>query len=421
MPADYRGGEGAVGKHSRQVVGLDIGSTKVSAVIGEVTPEGDLEVIGIGSRPSKGTRNGIIVDINSTVEAILKVVEDAEMMAGTGIDAVYVSIGGGQVDGLTTEVSLELGAKEVTQREIRQVIEMARSQTPSDRHETLHVMPIEYRLDAEAGLSNPIGRTGTKLGVWAQVIAASLPAIETLMQVLDQAKLEVQEIVAQQVASARAVLTPDERDSGVALLDIGGGTTDITIYGAGTVRYVSSLVVGGNHVTHDLAVGLRTAVGEAERIKRQYGRALQSLIDADDMIDVQGLGAKELRPTPRKLIGEIIECRVEEIFALALHRIQQQGLSGGLSAGVVITGGASVMPGMTQAAEAVFERPVRLGLPVQISGLTDLVNTPMYATGVGLALFGRDRLLEGGVDRARHPGVGAAFRRMTAWVQNFFA
>jgi cell division protein FtsA len=192
------------------------------------------------------------------------------------------------------------------------------------------------------------------------------------------------------------------------------------VYGAGSLRYVSSLVVGGNHVTHDLAVGLRTPVTEAERIKRQYGRALQSLINADDMIDVQGLGGKEIQPIPRKLIGEIIECRVEELFALTLQRIQQQGLYRSLAAGVVITGGAAVMPGMTQAAEAVFEMPVRLGLPAQISGLTDLVNTPMYATGVGLALFGRDRLLAGEIYHSDRRGVHWAFHRMSAWFQKFF-
>jgi cell division protein FtsA len=420
VPADYRRGEVAVGKHNRQVVGLDIGSTKVSAVVGEVTSEGELEIIGIGSRPSKGTRKGVIIDSKSTLNAILKAVEDAEMMAGTRIDAVYVGIGGGQVEGLTTEVSMELATKEVTPRELQQVMAMARSQTPSDQYETLHVVPIDYRLDEEVGLFNPIGRRGNKLGVCAQVITASVPAIESLMKVLDQAKLAVQDIIAQPLASARAVLTPEERDLGVAVLDIGGGTTDLVIYATGILRHVSSLVVGGNHVTHDLAVGLRTPVIEAERIKKQYGRALQSLIMADDMIDVQGLGAKEIQPISRKLIGEIIECRVEEIFALALHRIQQQGLHGGLSTGVVITGGAAVMPGMTQVAEAVFERPVRLGLPVQISGLTDLVNTPMYATGVGLTLFGRDRLLESEAYYSQHPGIGAAFRRMTTWVQHFF-
>lgn len=409
-----------MGKYNKQVVGLDLGSTKVSAVVGEVTLEGDLEIIGIGSRPSKGLRKGTIVDINSTVETILKVVEDAEMMAGARFDAVYVGIGGGQVDGLTTEVSMELAAKEVTPRDMQQVLEMARSQTLSDQQETLHVMPIQYRLDEETGLANPIGRTGTKLGVSAQVITASGPAIEMLRKVLDQAKLGVQAIVAQPLASARAVLTPDERDMGVALLDIGGGTTEIAVYGAGTMRHVSSLVVGGNHVTHDLAVGLRTPVTEAERIKRHYGRALQSFIDTDDMIAVQGLGAKEIQPIPHKLIGEIIECRVEEIFALAWQHIQEQGLHASLSAGVVITGGASVMPGMTQAAEAVFEMPVRLGLPAQISGLTDLVNTPMYATGVGLALFGRDRLLAGETYYADHRGLSGAFHRMTAWVQRFF-
>jgi cell division protein FtsA len=409
-----------VGKYDRQVVGLDLGSTKVSAVVGEVTPEGDLEIIGIGSRPSKGVRKGTIVDSNSTVEASLKVVEDAEIMAGTRINAVYVGVGGGHVDGLTTEVSMELAAKEVMPRDIQQVIEMARSKTPSDRHEMLDIMPIHYRLDEEGGISDPIGRTGTKLGVSAQVITASVPAIEALKKVLDQAKLGIQEIVPQPLASARAVLTPDERDMGVALLDIGGGTTEIAVYEAGTLRHVSSLVVGGNHVTHDLAVGLRTPVTEAERIKRQYGRALQSLIDADDMIDVQGLGAKEIQPIPRKLIGEVIECRVEEIFALALQCIQQQGLYRSLAAGVVITGGASVMPGMTQAAEAVFEMPVRLGLPAQISGLTDLVNTPMYATGIGLALFGRDRLLAGEMYHFGHRGVSGALRRMSVWVQKFF-
>jgi cell division protein FtsA len=409
-----------VGKHSRQVVGLDIGSTKVSAVIGEITAEGELEIIGIGSRPSKGTRKGLIVDAKGTVNAVFKAVEDAEMMAGTRIDAVYVSIGGGQVEGLTTEVSMELATKEVTQREIQQVIDMARLQTPAEHYETLQVVPIDYRLDEEVGLSNPIGRIGTKLGVCAQVITASMPAIEALVKVLDQAKLAVQEIIAQPLASARAVLSPEDRNRGVALLDIGGGSTDLVVYGAGTLRHVSSLVVGGNHITHDLAVGLRTPVSEAERIKKHYGRALQSLIDADDMIEVQGLGANEIQPIPRKLIGEIIECRVEEIFALALQRIQQQDLYGGLSAGVVITGGPSVMPGMTDIAEAVFERPVRLGLPVQISGLTDLVNTPMYATGVGLALCGRDRLLEREAHQSHHQVVSAAFRRLTTWVQNFF-
>jgi cell division protein FtsA len=403
------------------VVGLDLGSTKVSAVVGEVTQDGDLEIIGIGSRPSKGLRKGAIVDINSTAEAILKVVEDAEMMAGTRFDAVYVGIGGSQVDGLTTEVSMELAAKEVTPRDLQQVIEIAQSQMPADQHETLHVLPIQYRLDEEGGITNPLGKTGTKLAVSAQMITAPRPAIEMLRKVLHHAKLGVQAIVAQPLASARAVLTADERDMGVVLLDIGGGTTEMAVYRAGTLRFVSSIVVGGNHVTHDLAVGLRTPVTEAERIKRQYGRALQSLIDTDEMIAVQGLGGKETQPIPHKLIGEIIECRVEEILALAWQRVQEQGLHESLSAGVVITGGASVMPGMTQAAEAVFEMPVRLGLPAEISGLTDLVNTPMYATGVGLALFGRDRLLSGEAYAAEHRGLGGVFHRMTAWVQKFIA
>jgi cell division protein FtsA len=409
-----------VGKRTKQVVGLDIGSTKVSAVVGEIAPDGSLEVVGIGSRPAKGMRKGVIVDTNSMLEAIAKVVEDAEMMAGTRIDAVHAGIGGSQVESLTTEVSMELTAKEVTPRDILRVIEMARLQTSSDQHEALHVVPLEYRLDELTGISNPIGKTGTKLGMWAQVITAPSSASATLVKVLDRVKLEVQDITAHHVATARAVLTPDERDRGVLLLDIGGGMMDITVYGGGVVRHLSSVAVGGSHVTHDLAVGLRTPVAEAERIKRQYGRALQSLVETDEMIDVQGVGGKEIQPTSRKLIGEIIECRVEEIFALALQRIQHHGLVQDLSAGVVITGGASVMPGMMQAAETIFELPVRLGLPAQISGLTDLVNTPMYATAVGLALCGKDRLLEAEVEQSTYPGIAQAFHRIAAWVQNFF-
>lgn len=407
-----------MGTHTRQAVGLDIGSTKVSAVIGELTPEGNLDIIGIGSRPSKGLRKGIIVDLNSTMQAMLRVIEDAEMMAGTRIDSVHVGVSGSQLECLTTEVSIEIPAKEVTPREIQQLIELAQTQVASDQHEPLGVVPIEYRLDEETGLSNPIGKLGSKLGVRAYVIVASRSAIDLLTKMLDQAKITIEAIVAQPIASARAVLTQDEQDQGVVLLDIGGGTTDITVYGGGGLKHISSFAVGGNHITHDLAVGLRTPVAEAERIKKQYGRALQSLIETDDVIDVQGLGSKEMQPIPRKFVGEIIECRVEEILSLALSRLQQQGLVHGLSAGMVITGGASVMPGTTQLAEALFEMPVRLGLPTQVSGLTDLVNTPMYASGVGLALMGRDRLFETDGEHPRRFGLG--FRRVAAWLQNFF-
>jgi len=409
-----------VSRHTRQAVGLDIGSSKVSAVIGEITQDGNLDIIGIGSRPSKGLRKGAIVDINSTMQAMLRVVEDAEMMAGCRIDSVHVGVSGIQVEGSTTEVSIELPTKEVTPRDVQHVIEVARSQTSSDQYEALGVVPIEYRIDEETGITNPVGRAGAKLGVCAHVIVASRSAIDILVKMLDQAKIAVEEVVAQPLASARAVLPQEERDKGVVMLDIGGGTTDITVYAEGILRHVSSLAVGGNHITHDLAVGLRTPVSEAERIKRQYGRALQSLIDGDDVVDVQGLGAQEVQSIPRKFIGEIIECRVEEIFSLVRSRLQQQGLSQGLDAGVVITGGASVMPGTTQVAEATFKMPVRLGLPTQISGLTDLVNTPMYASGVGLALLGRDHLLETGAEQSGHLKVGLGLRRMAAWLQNFF-
>jgi cell division protein FtsA len=409
-----------VGKNNRLVVGLDIGTTQVSAVAGELTPEGGLEIIGVGRRPSKGLRKGIIVDVESTAEAVATAIEDAEVMAGMRIDAVYVGLGGSQVEGLTTEGSIELTAKEVTSKDIQQVIETTRSLTVSSKHQILHVEPIEFRLDGQVTSPHPIGMAGTKLSVWAQIMTAAVPALNILMKVADLAKVEVREVVAQQLASARAVLTEDEKEVGVVLIDIGGGTTDVVVYSEKTLRHVASLAVGGNHVTHDLAVGLRTPVTEAERLKKEYGCALLSLIDGETMVDVPMLGEREIQSTPHKLLAEIVECRVEEIFSLALHQLQHSGNSDGLCTEVVLTGGASLMPGMVQAAEAIFARPVRLGLPLHISGLTDLVHNPMYATSVGLALYGRDRLL---AEELGHPGQGGfseAFRRAVAWVQNFF-
>jgi cell division protein FtsA len=409
-----------VGKNNRLVVGLDIGTTQVSAVAGELTPEGGLEIIGVGRRPSKGLRKGIIVDVESTAEAVATAIEDAEVMAGMRIDAVYVGLGGSQVEGLTTEGSIELTAKEVTSKDIQQVIETTRSLTVSSKHQILHVEPIEFRLDGQVTSPHPIGMAGTKLSVWAQIMTAAVPALNILMKVADLAKVEVREVVAQQLASARAVLTEDEKEVGVVLIDIGGGTTDVVVYSEKTLRHVASLAVGGNHVTHDLAVGLRTPITEAERLKKQYGCALLSLIDGETMVDVPMLGEREIQSTPHKLLAEIVECRVEEIFSLALHQLQHSGNSDGLCTEVVLTGGASLMPGMVQAAEAIFARPVRLGLPLHISGLTDLVHNPMYATSVGLALYGRDRLL---AEELGHPGQGGfseAFRRAVAWVQNFF-
>jgi cell division protein FtsA len=409
-----------VGKHSNQVVGLDIGSTKISAVVGEITPEGNLEIIGAGDRPARGLRKGVIVDVDSVVDAIVKVMEDVEVMAGVGIAGVYVGLSGGQIEGAHTEGSLELSTKEVTPSDVQQVIDTTRSLTLPYHSQILHVLPIEFKLDGAAGIANPTGMTGTKLSVRAQVITATGAAVNTHLKVLDLAKVRAREIVAQPLATARAVLTEDEKNLGVVLIDIGGGSTDIAIYRSGTLAYVSSLIVGGNHITHDLAIGLRTPVAEAERLKKQFGGALLTLINAEDMVSVPGIGTKEVRLMPRKLLGEIIECRVEEIFTLALHRMQESGVSKGLAAGVVLTGGAAVMPGMVEAAEVVFGAPARLGFPLDINGLTDLVNHPMYATGVGLALYGYDRFLESEARSFHHTGVSGALHRLATWFQNFF-
>lgn len=420
VQADCVRGGTAVGKRNNLVVGLDIGTTKVSAVVGELTPEGGLEVIGVGHRPCKGLRKGVIVNIDSTVDVMAAVLEDAKVMAGVRIDAAYVGVTGGPVEGLERKGAIELRTKEVTPLDIQQVIETSRALTVPTEHEVLHVIPQEFIVDGRGGISNPVGMAGARLGVRAQVITAATTAIQTMMKAADLARISVSELVAEQLASAEAVLTGDEKNLGVALLDIGGGTSNIAVYREGYPQHISSLAVGGNHVTHDIAVGLRRSVAEAERIKKQFGCALLSMVRAEDMVDVHTVGGKETQVFPRKFLVEIIEPRVEEIFALALHNLQQSGFFDAIPTGVVITGGAALMPAIVQAAEGVFELPVRIGLPIGISGLTDIVNSPIYATAVGLALYGRNRLLEEASAQHGRIGVGGAFRRMAAWLQDLF-
>ncbi|MBI3327612.1 MAG: cell division protein FtsA [Nitrospinae bacterium] len=409
-----------MGKRNSLVVGLDVATTKVSAVVGELTPEGDLEIIGVGHRPCKGMRKGVLLNIDSTVEAMGAALEDAEVMAGVRIDTAYVGITAGQVEGLQAAGSIELQAKSVTLRGIQQVIETTRSLTLSSERDVLHVIPQEFTLDGEEGIPNPVGMAGAKLEVRAYVITAAATAVQSMLKAVDLTRITVSELVAGHLASAEAVLTAEEKHVGVALIEIGGGITDIAVYSEGGPKHIASLAVGGNHVTHDIAVGLRTPVGEAERIKKQFGCALLSMVRAEDMVDVHTVGGKETQRVPRKFLVEIIEPRVEEIFALALHNIQQGGFFDAIPAGVVITGGATIMPGMVEAAEEVFELPVRIGLPIGISGLTDIVTNPIYATGVGLALYGRNRLLEAAAAHSGRTGLGGAFRRMAVWLQDLF-
>jgi cell division protein FtsA len=409
-----------VARRNNQVVGLDIGTTKISAVIGELSPEGKLEVIGVGHRVSKGLRKGVVVDVDAAAEAVALALEDAEVMAGVRVDHVYVGLGGGQVEALTAEGAVELATKEVTPRDIKQVLAAARPLTPPEPCRVLQVVPIEFRLDEARGIVDPRGMAGSKLAVVAQVISAAMPAIDTLLKALQRVKVGVRDIVAHQLAAARAALTEDEKQLGVALLDLGGGTTDLAVYAGGTLRHLASLPVGGNHVTHDLAVGLRTPVAEAERLKKQYGCARCALIQSDDTVDVPVLGAKAVQPTPRKLLGEIIECRIEEVLTLALQRLQQSGCYGELSAGLVLTGGGALLPGMVQAAEAIFELPVRLGVPVDVGGLSDLVHSPIHATSVGLALWGADRLRDAPSRRGHPTSLGVWLRRMASWWQRAF-
>ena len=369
------------------IVGLDIGTTKICVIVAERTENG-VDVVGIGTHPSKGLRKGVVVDIDATVNSIKHAVEEAELMADYEIASVYAGIAGGHIRGFNSHGVVAVKDREVHEGDVKRVIDAAKAVAiPMDR-EVIHVIPQEFIIDDQDGIREPLGMSGVRLEATIHIVTAAVTSAQNIVKCANKAGLNVIDIVLEPLASAEASLAEDERDLGVCLIDIGGGTTDIAVFADGSIKHTSVLGLGGYHISNDIAVGLRTPFEEAERIKKKFGVAAARYLGSDDVISVPSVGGRRPRQVSRKILCEIIEPRVDEILSLARQELVKAGLEDKIPSGVVMTGGCSALEGLTDLAEEIFEAPVRPGTPSQIGGLQDVVRGPMYATGVGLALFG---------------------------------
>ncbi len=408
-------------RKNSNIVGLDIGTTKICCIIGEINDENGIDIIGIGTSPSRGLRKGVVINIESTVESIKSAVEEAELMAGTEIDSVYVGIAGGHIKSFNSHGIIAVKNKEVTQPDIDRVIDAARAVAiPLDR-EVIHILPQEYIIDDQDGIRIPIGMSGVRLEAKVHIITGAVTSAQNIVKSVNRAGLKVEDIVLEQLASGEAVLSPEERELGVAVIDVGGGTTDLAIFFEDSVKHTSVLTIGGNQLTNDIAVGLRTPAVEAERIKKRYGCAMLSLMKEEEMIEITGVGGREPMLISRHIMTEILEPRVDELFNLVKRDITMSGYDKLVSGGIVITGGASIMEGMSEIAEDIFQLPVRRGLPKGIGGLVDVVNSPIYATSIGLLLYG---MKKGSNGNSRGLGERNLFEkifvRMKGWIEDFF-
>ncbi|HSE60180.1 MAG TPA: cell division protein FtsA [Nitrospiraceae bacterium] len=377
-------------KREQILVGLDIGTTKICAIVAEITETGSLNVIGVGSSPSRGLRKGVVVNIESTVESIKKAVDDAELMAGVEIHSVYTGIAGGHIAGENCKGVVVLKKQEVTREDVQRAVDSARTMAviPQERR-VLHVLPREFMVDDQDGIRDPVGLLGTRLEVNVHIITGAVTSAQNLIKGVNRAGLDVVDIVLQPLASSEAVLSPEEKELGVAMVDFGGGTTDLAIFLDGSVRHTAVLPLGGQNLTKDLAIGLLTSQSEAEKIKLQYGIARADLLQGHQMVEVPSVGERPARMFTRRDIADILEPRVEEMFDLVRREIARAGYEGMLGAGVVLTGGTSLLEGMLDAAEKLLNLPARRGVPGGVGGLRDIVSNPIYSTGVGLLLHAR--------------------------------
>jgi cell division protein FtsA len=410
-------------RNNELIVGLDIGTTKICAVVAEQTETG-IDVVGIGTHPSTGLRKGVVIDIDATVASIKHAVEEAELMADCEITSVYAGIAGGHIRAFNSHGVVAVKDGEVHEIDVKRVIDAAKAVAiPMDR-EVIHVIPQEFIIDDQDGIREPLGMSGVRLEAKIHIVTAAVTSAQNIVKCCNKAGLNVIDIVLEPLASAEAVLSKDERDLGVCMLDIGGGTTDIAVFSDGSIKQTSVLGLGGYHLSNDIAVGLRTPFDEAERIKKKFGLAAARYLPGDDVITVPSVGGRRPREVSRKILCEIIEPRVEEVLTLAHQEIVRSGLEDQIPSGVVLTGGASALAGLPELAEEIFETPVRQGLPSHIGGLQDVVRSPMYATGVGLVLFGlsENRSQNQSRFRIRDESIfGRVKQRMRDWFYSEFS
>jgi cell division protein FtsA len=385
--------------HGEIVVGLDIGTTKVCAVVGEVGEDG-ITILGVGSVPCRGLRKGIVSNIDWTVRAIKEAIESAQTMAGVEIRTVYAGVAGSHIRSQASDGVAAIAGGEVTRADVERVLEGARAIPVDSDRQILHVLPREYIVDSQDGIRDPIGMSGVRLGVKVNLVTAATSCVQNVIRCAERCELAVADVVLQPLASAEAVLSDDEKEIGTVVIDIGGGTTDILMYVDGGVAHASVIPVGGNNITNDIAAGLRTPVAEADRLKRLSGCATGRMVGEDEEIEVPGVGGHAPRRTPRRVLSDIIEPRVEEIFAVVRKRVEDTGYLEQLNAGAVLTGGAVLLEGMQPFAEEILGMPVRIGFPSGVRGITQLVHGPQYAAGVGLVKYGAQAIADAVVRHA---------------------
>ncbi|MDF0752204.1 cell division protein FtsA [Marinobacter sp. 71-i] len=402
------------------IVGLDIGTSKVVAIVGKRKMDGTIEVVGIGSHPSRGLKRGVVVNIETTVQAIQRAVEEAELMAGCRIHSVYAGIAGSHIKSLNSHGIVAIRDREVTQADIDRVIDAAQAVAIPADQKILHILPQEFVIDSQEGIKEPMGMSGVRLEAKVHLVTCAVNAAQNIEKCVKRCGLEVDDIILEQLASSHAILTEDEKELGVCVVDIGGGTTDIAVFTGGAIRHTSVIPIAGDQVTNDIAMALRTPTQNAEEIKIKYACALTQLAGADETIKVPSVGDRAPRDLSRQALAEVVEPRYEELFTLVQSELRRSGFEDLIPAGIVITGGSSTMEGVVELAEEIFHMPVRLACPQAVSGMTEVVNNPIYATGVGLLIHGFRQMDLGRAPALKGEDAPSLFERMKAWFTGHF-
>lgn len=401
------------------MVAIDIGTSKVVAIVGEIVSDGTINIVGLGSHPSQGLKRGVVVNIESAVNSIQNAVEEAELMAGCQIYSAYTGIAGSHIRSINSHGIVAIRDREVTQTDVDRVIDAAKAVAIPADQKILHILPQEFIIDNQDSIREPIGMSGVRLEAKVHIVTGAVSAAQNIIKCLKRCGLVASDIVLEQFASSQSILSDEEKELGVCMIDIGGGTTDIAIFTDGAIRHTAVIPIAGDQVTNDIAIALRTPAKNAEEIKLKYSCALQELADSNQMIDIPTVGDRPGRHISKRALAEVVEARYEELFTLVATELRRSGLENLVAAGLVLTGGASKVEGAVELAERVFKMPVRLGTPQFVTGLPDVINNPVYATGVGLLMYGlqqRDSQQESSVQ----PGFKSMWARMKSWFQGNF-
>ena len=402
------------------IVGLDIGTSKIVTIVAELLPEGVLKVIGIGQHVSRGLKKGVVVNIDSTMQAIQRSIEEAELMADCKINTVFTGIAGGHIKSLNSHGMVKIKDAEVSQMDVDRVVETARAVALPADQQILHILTQEFIIDGQDDVREPLGMSGMKLEVKVHIVTGAVAAAQNIVKCIKRCGLEVSDLILQPLASSIAVLTEDEKELGVCLVDIGGGTTDIAVFKNGSIRHTAVIAIAGDQMTNDVAVAFRTPTQSAEEIKIKHGCALRQLADAREVVEVPGVDGRDARQLSIQTLAEVIEPRVVELYELVLQELRRSGMEEMIASGIVITGGSAMMRGMMELGEEIFHMPVRLGMPRYVGGLSEVVSNPRYATAVGLILMGKQQLERQITGQMESSSIGRIFDKMKSWFQGNF-